>query len=437
MGRSAIRVENLGKQYYSGQREPYHRLTEAISSLVRSPVARDNGRQGTDHLPDKSARFWALRHVSFEVDHGEVVGIIGRNGSGKSTLLKILSRITAPTEGKAAITGRVGSLLEVGTGFHPELSGRENIFFTGSILGMRKSEVERKFDDIVEFSGVGPFIDSPVKRYSSGMYVRLGFAVAAHLEPEILLVDEVLAVGDASFQKKCLNKMEDVRKSGRTVLFVSHNMPSITRLCPRTILLDQGRIIEDGPSHRVVSRYLSSGLGTAAAREWPDAATAPGNGVGRLRGVRVRNDAGIITDSLDIRRPVQVEMEYDVLEPGHVLTPNLHFFNEEGLYLFVTSDLNPAWRGKPRPVGRFTSSVMIPGNFFAEGTVIVEAALSTMDPVTVHFDEKDAVAFQVIDTLDGDSARGDYAGHLPGVVRPLLQWTDKILGSDAPPGGES
>jgi len=437
MGRSAIRVENLGKQYYSGQREPYRRLTEAIASLVRSPMSRGNDRQGKDHLPDKSARFWALRHVSFEVDHGEVVGIIGRNGSGKSTLLKILSRITAPTEGRAAISGRVGSLLEVGTGFHPELSGRENIFFTGSILGMRKSEVERKFDDIVEFSGVGPFIDSPVKRYSSGMYVRLGFAVAAHLEPEILLVDEVLAVGDASFQKKCLNKMEDVRKSGRTVLFVSHNMPSITRLCPRTILLDQGRIIEDGPSHRVVSRYLSSGLGTAAAREWPDAATAPGDGVGRLRGVRVRNDAGTITDSIDIRRPVQVEMEYDVLEPRHVLTPNLHFFNEEGLHLFATSDLNPVWRRKTRPVGRFTSSVMIPGNFFAEGTVFVEAALSTMDPVTVHFDEKDAVAFQVIDTLDGDSARGDYAGHLPGVVRPLLQWTDRILGSDAPPGGES
>jgi lipopolysaccharide transport system ATP-binding protein len=231
--------------------------------------------------------------------------------------------------------------------------------------------------------------------------------------------------------------MEDVRKSGRTVLFVSHNMPSITRLCPRTILLDQGRIIEDGPSHRVVSRYLSSGLGTAAAREWRDTTTAPGDGVGRLRGVRVRNDAGTITDSIDIRRPVQVEMEYDVLEPGHVLTPNLHFFNEEGLHLFATSDLNPVWRRKPRPVGRFTSSVMIPGNFFAEGTVIVEAALSTMDPVTVHFDEKDAVAFQVIDTLDGDSARGDYAGHLPGVVRPLLQWTDRILGSDAPPGGES
>ncbi|MDD1705704.1 MAG: ABC transporter ATP-binding protein [Methanoregulaceae archaeon] len=400
----------------NGQR--YLTMRDAITASLKHPF------QEMFH-PHPPPEICALNDVSFEVGMGEVVGIIGRNGAGKSTLLKILSRITPPSGGCVEILGRVGSLLEVGTGFHPELTGRENIYLNGSILGMRKQEITNRFEDIVTFAEINKFLDTPVKHYSSGMYVRLAFSVAAHLEPEILLVDEVLAVGDASFQKKCLSKMQDVQKSGRTVIFVSHNMASITRLCPRSILLEEGRVKEDGPSHRVVSRYLKSGLGTAAERQWPDATTAPGNHVSRLRAVRVRDDAGRVTDSIDIRHPFHIEMEYDVLEPGHVLTPNFHLFNDDGLHLFATSDLNPAWRGKPRHAGRYTSSVMIPGNFFAEGTIIVEAALSTMDPVTVHFDEKDAVAFQVIDTLDGDSARGDYAGHLPGVVRPLFQWTDR------------
>jgi lipopolysaccharide transport system ATP-binding protein len=422
----AISVQHLSKKYtIGGNGQRYLTMRDAIADSLKNPF------QKILH-PHSPPEICALNDVSFDVGSGEVVGIIGRNGAGKSTLLKILSRITPPTAGCVELRGRVGSLLEVGTGFHPELTGRENIYLNGSILGMRRQEINNRFEDIVTFAEIKKFLDTPVKHYSSGMYVRLAFSVAAHLEPEILLVDEVLAVGDASFQKKCLNKMEDVRKSGRTVIFVSHNMASITRLCQRTILLDDGKIIMDGPSHHAVSRYLRSGLGTAAVREWTDAATAPGNSVSRLRGVRVHNDTGTITDSIDIRRPVQVEMEYDVLEPGHVLTPNLHFFNDEGLLLFVTSNLNPAWRRVPRPVGRFTSSVTIPGNFFAEGTVIVEAALSTMDPLEVHFDEKDVVVFQVIDTLDGDSARGDYAGHFPGVIRPLLQWTDRILES-APP----
>jgi lipopolysaccharide transport system ATP-binding protein len=255
------------------------------------------------------------------------VGVIGRNGAGNSTLLKILSRITHPTEGRAMIQGRVSSLLEVGTGFHPELTGRENIYLNGAILGMKRAEINRKFDEIVAFAEIEKFIDTPVKHYSSGMYVRLAFAVAAHLEPDILLVDEVLAVGDASFQKKCLNKMQSAGEGGRTVLFVSHNMSAITRLCNRAILLDEGRIVQDGSTHDAVSTYLQSGVGTTAAREWPDISRAPGNEVARLRAVRVRTEDGAVSEAVDIRRSVGIEIEYEVLESGHVLVPNCHFYN--------------------------------------------------------------------------------------------------------------
>ena len=253
--------------------------------------------------------------------------------------------------------------------------------------------------------------------------MRLAFAVAAHLEPEILVVDEVLAVGDASFQKKCLDKMRDVGRHGRTILFVSHNMAAITRLCERTILLDEGRVVSDGPSHEVIRYYLSSGLGTTAVREWPDPAKAVGDDIARLRAVRVRDKQGRISDAIDIRKPVAVEMEYEVLTPGHVLVPNYHFFNEDGTCVFVAADLDKEWQRRARPVGRFVSTVWIPGNLLSEGTLLVGAAVSTVDPVVVHFYEPDAVAFQVIDSLDGDSARGDYAGPIPGVIRPLLEWT--------------
>ena len=379
---------------------------------------------------DRSSRqemIWALQEIDFEIGPGEVVGIIGRNGAGKSTLLKILSRITEPTTGRIELYGRIASLLEVGTGFHPELTGRENIFLNGAILGMKREEIERKFDEIVAFAEVSKFIDTPVKRYSSGMYVRLAFAVAAHLEPEILLVDEVLAVGDAGFQKKCLDKMKDVSQHGRTVLFVSHNMPAITRLCGRTILLDDGKMLQDGASHQVVSTYLRSGLGTSALRRWSDPARAPGNGIARLLAVRVRTEENETKEAIDIRRPVGIEMEYEVLQAGHILHPNYHFFNEEGINVFIATDHDPLWRRRPRPVGRYLSTAWIPGNFLAEGTVIVGVALSTFDPIVLHFYERDAVAFQVIDSLDGDSARGDYAGSMPGAVRPLLKWNTQFV----------
>src|ERR1044071_5688510 len=301
-----IRAEGLANKYViESGRESYQTLRETLTNAVKAPFRRGGARPGVEEV-------WALEDVGFEIRPGEVVGLIGRNGAGKSTLLKVLSRITEPTRGRVQLYGRVGSLLEVGPGFHPELWGRDNVYLNGAILGMRKAEIEQKFDEIVAFAEVERFIDTPVKRYSSGMYLRLAFAVAAHLEPEILLVDEVLAVGDAAFQRKCLGKMEDVGQQGRTVLFVSHNMPAVTRLCPRTVLLDRGRVLADGPSYEVVSAYLNSGLGTTAAREWPEPSEAPGNEIARLCAVRVKTEDGEVCDAADIRRPVGVEIEFEV-----------------------------------------------------------------------------------------------------------------------------
>jgi lipopolysaccharide transport system ATP-binding protein len=424
-----IKVENLGKRYRIGaQQASYATLRDTLADMARAPLRllQRNGKQ-------KKPLIWAVKDVNFEIKPGEAVGIIGRNGAGKSTLLKLLSRITEPTTGRIEFYGRVCSLLEVGTGFHPELTGRENIYLNGAILGMAREEITRKFDEIVAFAEVEKFIDTPVKHFSSGMYLRLAFAVAAHLEPEILLVDEVLAVGDGRFQRKCLDKMQDVGRQGRTVLFVSHNMPAITRLCPRTILLDAGQVIDDGPSTEVVRTYLSSGLGTTAIRVWLDLETAPGNEIVRLCAVRVCNEDHIVSDALDIRKPIAVEMEYEVLQSGYVLTPNYHFYNEDGVYSFVARETDPAWTGRPRPVGRYVSTAWIPGNLLAEGTLFVGAAISTIDPVVVHVYERDAVAFQIIDSMDGDSARGEYAGPMPGVVRPLLKWTTRTMSNGDQP----
>jgi lipopolysaccharide transport system ATP-binding protein len=415
MSELAIRVENISKQYRLGNLQSrYKTIRESFTDILLAPFRKLK--------PTEVKTIWALKEVSFEVKPGEVLGIIGRNGAGKSTLLKIISRITRPTQGRIEMYGRVGSLLEVGTGFHPELTGRENVYLSGAVLGMKKVEIEQKFDEIVAFSELEQFIDTPVKRYSSGMYMRLAFAVAAHLEPEILLVDEVLAVGDIGFQRKCLDKMKDVGLGGRTVLFVSHNMSAVTRLCPRTILLDEGHIKCDGPSAQIVSVYLRSGSGTSAERVWPSE-QRPGNEIVKLSAVRVLSEDDQITEAIDIRRSVEIEMEYEVLKPGLVLVPNFHFFNEEGVYLFISGDTTVPWRTQKRAQGSYVSSVRIPGNFLAEGSVIVGAAISTLRPEIVHFFERDAVAFQVVDSLDGNSARGDYAGPMPGVVRPLLNWT--------------
>jgi len=407
---AVIRVEGIGKRYRVGQRERYRALRDVLAGAFR----RNGKRTPADFI-------WAVRDVSFEVKQGEVVGLIGRNGAGKSTLLKLLARITRPTVGHAELHGRIGSLLEVGTGFHPELTGRENIFLSGAILGMSQAEIRRKFDEIVAFSEVERFIDTPLKHYSSGMGMRLAFAVAAHLEPEILLVDEVLSVGDAAFQKKCLGKMGDISKTGRTIVFVSHNVTAVTRLCSRCILLHAGAILASGATHDVMNTYLRSELATSATREWnlPD---APGDSVVRLRAVRVRKVDGTVSETFDIRQPIGIDVVFDVLEGGHVLAPNIHLFNGEGTNVFVTIDQDPAWHRRARPAGRYCSTAWIPGNLLAEGHFVARVAITTFSNMNVHFDEPDLIAFQLIDSTEGDSARSDYAGHLPGVVRPLLKW---------------
>jgi lipopolysaccharide transport system ATP-binding protein len=354
------------------------------------------------------------------------VGIIGRNGAGKSTLLKLLARITPPTRGQITINGRVSSLLEVGTGFHPELTGRENVFLNGAIMGMNRREILAKFDTIVAFAEVEKFLDTPVKRYSSGMQMRLAFAVAAHLEPEILIVDEVLAVGDAAFQRRCFGKMEDVSQHGRTVLIVSHNMAAVTRLCKRAVLLRDGKVLADGPAHRVVDTYLDSGLGSIAQRRWDDPTRAPGNDVARLRAVRAITEDGTVAETFDIRKPIGVEMEFDVLQPGFVLIPNLHFTNEEGVLAFILSDTSREACKEPRPLGQYTCTVWFPGNFLAEGRLSVMARLSTVNPPIIHFSEPDALGFHVVDNMEGDTARVDYVGNYPGIVRPVFPWTTRM-----------
>jgi lipopolysaccharide transport system ATP-binding protein len=287
---------------------------------------------------------------------------------------------------------------------------------------MKKKEIDRKFDEIVDFSGIEKFIDTPVKRYSSGMRVRLAFAVAAQLEPEILLIDEVLSVGDAQFQKKCLNKMEDVSQRGRTVIFVSHNMPAVTRLCPRTILLNNGGVMADGPSSQIVSIYMDSEKGTKAQREWTDLATAPGDETVRLCAVRIRTEDGKITEAIDIRQPVGIEIEYEVLKSDHMLMVYCHVINEDGIEVFLTIDNDPDWRGRPRPVGRYISTAWIPGNLLSEGVFYIGPGIYSLNPYMKCFRINDAVAFQVIDSMDGDTARVDYAGNLSGVIRPILKW---------------
>jgi lipopolysaccharide transport system ATP-binding protein len=423
---TVISVENLSKSYRLGMiggatlKEDVNRWWAQMRGKEDPTLKIGEERKARLAGDD----FKALDEVNFEVKQGELLGIIGRNGAGKSTLLKILSRITAPTSGEVKIRGRIASLLEVGTGFHPELTGRENVFLNGAILGMSKAEIRKNFDEIIAFSGIEEFIDTPVKRYSSGMYVRLAFAVAAHLEPEILIVDEVLAVGDAAFQKKCLEKMEDAGNQGRTVLFVSHNMPAVTRLCRRGLLLGNGRILKDGSPQQVATVYLTASRGTTAQREWSDCSTAPGNKVVRLRAVRVIDQEGHVTAAFDIRRPIGIQVEFDILSNTHALVPNFTVVNEDGICVCHPHDWASNDQRRQRCPGRYERTSWIPGNLMAEGTFVVGMAISSYDPLIVHVHEREVVAFQVIDANDGTSARGAYGGAFPGVVRPLLQWTD-------------
>jgi lipopolysaccharide transport system ATP-binding protein len=426
MSNLAIRVEGLGKQYRI--RSAQVRYKTIRDSVVGGLRAFGSRLRGDIEGAGRGEWIWALRDVSFEVKSGEVVGVIGLNGAGKSTLLRLLARITEPTVGRGEIHGRVGSLLEVGTGFHQELTGRENVFLSGVTLGMKRAEVLRKFDEIVAFADMDKFIDTPVKHYSSGMYTRLAFSVAAHLEPEILVVDEVLAVGDTRFQKKCLTKMSAAGHEGRTVLFVSHNMGTIARLCPRAMMLEGGQLVNDGPANEVVSSYLHGGTGTTAMREFE---TPVGRDVARLRAARVRTADGSIAQVVDVRQSVSIEIEYDVLRPAQLL-PQLHLTNEEGVHVCSLHDVDPTWRGRERPPGRWTSTVTIPANFLSEGMIFVRVTLLTLNPPSTQFARNEVVAFRIVDSGDGDSARGDWTGSMEGIVRPMLPWTNEMTAADDP-----
>jgi len=412
----AIAAEGLSKRYRLGQlQRGYGTLRDALAGSVKRTAQREP-RPHQQHI-------WALEDVSFEVAEGEVLGVIGKNGAGKSTLLKILTRITAPTNGRAEIRGRVGSLLEVGTGFHGELTGRENIFLNGAVLGMKRREIARKFDDIVEFSGVAQFIDTPVKRYSSGMYVRLAFSVAAHLEPEILLIDEVLAVGDAEFQRRCLGRMEEYGASGRTVLFVSHNMPAVARLCDRVILLRRGRLELEGPAAHVVAHYLQTESGSMSERTWAEGSRVPGDDLVKLRSVRVVGEDGNAVDSADVRRPVGIEIGFEVLRLGAPVFPKIKVVDGQGDVAFNALDTRERW-SEPSPPGEHSATAWIPGNLLSEGLYTVSVTICSIGgpKLVPHANANDAVSFHVQDPVEGDSARGRYTGALRGAVRPLLDW---------------
>jgi lipopolysaccharide transport system ATP-binding protein len=415
----AIRADGISKRYRIGATQGigrYRSLREDISEFA-SLRKRQQERAKRD--------FWALKDVSFEIHAGETVGIIGRNGAGKSTMLKILARITPPTAGRGETHGRVGSLLEVGTGFHPELTGRENIMLAGAIMGMSRAEVQGRFDDIVEFADLAKFLETPVKRYSTGMYMRLAFSVAAHLEPEILLVDEVLAVGDASFQKKCLGRMEELSGTGRTVLFVSHSMPSVLRLCPRAILFNDGRLVSDDHAHATIRAYFDSGIGSSAQRVWESRDSSPGDSQVRLRAVRVLDPDGKPTHEVDIEQVMKVEIEYEQLSGDPGLKPNviLMFYNSEGVCLFDSFDWNnQVWAKTPREPGLVRSTCTIPANFLAEGSITLTVLVTSFAPFVRHVTEPDVVAFQAVDRMTGRGVRGEYASDMAGVVRPMLDW---------------
>jgi lipopolysaccharide transport system ATP-binding protein len=406
----AIHVKNLGKQYrLGGPQEKYHTLRDAMVNSLKASMKMF-------HKAPPEEYFWALKDVSFDVEAGEVVGIIGRNGAGKSTLLKILSRITTPTEGCVDLHGRVGSLLEVGTGFHSELTGRENIYLSGSILGMKRREIDAKLDDIVRFSEIEKFLDTPVKRYSSGMYVRLAFAVAAHLEPEILLVDEVLAVGDAAFQKKCLGKMGDVAKEGRTVLFVSHNMGAINQLCRKSILLNHGHVSSIGPSEEIINKYLTdnSSIKPEITIPYDD------NKLGQFVSFRIRNGKGEISSEISCEDVITIEMDFKLREKIAGLAFACYLQTVDGITVFYsnsTDDSNSLIN--ELEIGMHKFSIKLPSRLLAPKLYSLNAGCVSVPNGYLVIDQKDQVcSFEIKDftTWRGEGRPGFFGLRIPWVI---------------------
>ncbi len=426
MPQLAIRADGLSKRFRLGSRLPYRRLSEALDSILMAPAKWCAGK--SDHTAPSNdvpgGEFWALRDVSFELQQGERLGIIGRNGAGKSTLLKILSRVTPPTSGEAEVHGRIGSLLEVGTGFHPELTGRENIYLNGAILGLKRAEITTRFDEIVAFSELESFLDTPVKRYSSGMYTRLAFAVAAHLEPEILVIDEVLAVGDAQFQKKCIGKISSSDNEGRTVIFVSHDLSVVQKLCDRALWIDSGRIRESGSADEVVASYLSTVHSSAREQLWENPDDAPGNDSFRVRRAAVEAVGEGDVSVVATWTPIDLVIEYWNRKPGARLSLILSVFDRENRLAFSTAPAaETSWGGEPLPFGLFRSRCSVPGDLLNSGPHTV--SLRVVEDRTRRLYEHDALlAFEVVEDL---KARPGWWGMHLGVVRPQLQWETKFV----------
>ena len=431
---TAISVKNLGKRYQIGAAETkfrYNMLRDVIMDTVYAPVRIAKALVGKSERRSNQNFVWALDDVSFDLEEGRVLGIVGRNGAGKSTLLKILSRVTEPTVGTVSVRGRVGSLLEVGTGFHPELSGRENIYMNGAILGMKRAEIDKKFDEMVDFSEVGQFIDTPVKRYSSGMYLRLAFAVAAHLEPEILVVDEVLAVGDAEFQRKCLGKMNDVAQQGRTVLFVSHNMSAILRLTQEAIVLKKGRLIKRAPTAEAVDFYLSSGQAESGQRVWEADDIPAASEPFRPVAIRIKDRGGSVVDTVRSTEPVTIEWEYQINAPITGLRVGLYLTTARGEYVWASFDTDNQAQFEAYPArqaGRTISRCTIPPDSLNEGRYILGVNASAYR-VRRYFQEDQALSF----TVDATDAPGSQWPELRlGPVRPRLAWQIETEGQLTP-----
>jgi lipopolysaccharide transport system ATP-binding protein len=397
---------------------PYFTLRDALARAVTAPL-RNLRSPSSSSRTSEASQIWALKDISFEVHRGDVLGIIGRNGAGKSTLLKILSRVTKPTVGHAQIRGRLGSLLDVGTGFHPELTGRENTYMNGAILGMSKKEIARRFDEIVAFAEIEQFIDTPVKYYSSGMYVRLAFSVAAHLEPEILVVDEVLAVGDVAFQEKCLGKMKHAASGGRTVLFVSHNLIALQALCQHALWLDKGGVIAEGRPSTVVSSYLEHVRTSRTEVLYKNFAEAPGNELVRLRKASIRPLSEGSSGTITVRTPLFLEFEFWITKPGMRLDFGFNLYNEYGILVLNTGTVDCG----SYPAGLIGMSGQIPGDLLNTGVHRIELLVASGGNEVV-FSCPDLLAFEVTDSLD---LRGVYHGEWPGAVRPNIQWTTEVL----------
>jgi len=413
-----IKVENLSKKYIIGhqKQERYTALRDVISNSARS-FWQGLTSSNKSEFNDVSEEFWALKDVSFEIKQGDRVGIIGRNGAGKSTLLKILSRITEPTSGRISIKGRVASLLEVGTGFHPELTGRENVYLNGAILGMDRSDIKKKFAEIIAFAEIEKFLDTPVKRYSSGMYVRLAFAVAAHLEPEILIVDEVLAVGDAQFQKKCLGKMEDVGREGRTVLFVSHNMATVTSLCQDAIWLMNGKVYERGSADWITSKYLIYGSELSGEVEIDTNKQDPRFHFNRLSLLNVDNQ---VTSVFDVKQPIKVRLEYSSIQSVKDLELTIRIYTSSGVPVFSIN--RSASLDLEINTGDHVAEIEIPANFLAPDTYSIDLG-AHIPRVEVFSHYQSLMSFEIEET---GSEMAAYSGMAFGVVLVNFPWKEKM-----------